>query len=90
MEIPSLEMVLFGAKLLVWKIDIFMCLMPRLASPICMRFVSFYDETLESLFGGSNSNCVIKMLISEFPRSDFSKARAIVYKFNFVSFLSRQ
>lgn len=41
MEIPSLEMVLFGAKLLVWKIDIFMCLMPRLASPICMRFVRF-------------------------------------------------
>lgn len=84
MEIPSLEMVLFGAKLLVWKMDIFMCLTLRLASPICMRFVRFMMKRYEILFGGSNSNCVIKMPISEFPRSDFSKARAIVCKFNLV------
>lgn len=47
MEMPSLEMVLFGAKLLVWKIDIFMCLMLRLASPICMRFVRFMKVTFQ-------------------------------------------
>lgn len=81
MEMPPLKMVLFGAKLLVWKIDIFMCLMFRLASPICMQFVRFMMEHLKVCSGDQIPIVLSRFLSRNFHDRTFQSC-AIVCKFN--------